>query len=374
MRADQCFNTLPLFEFTHLLNMSDRAGMFQHAKFSLPDYFHGYCTDDNARALILTIKLEQLGIVTPELKRIASNCLAFLYYGLNRDSKRFKNFMDFKREWLEEQGSEDCHGRALWALGYVVSTSAQKSLKNVASLLLKDATLSLLSLTSPRAWAFSLLGVYELLESTYRGDHEMEQIRDELVMRLMGCYERCADEKWCWFENVCTYSNAKLPHALILCGFQSGREEVVNAGLKTLKWLLEVQTAKEGFFTPVGCNGFYPRKSLRAQFDQQPVEAACMVSACSDAFRVTGERWWLLKAADVFQWFTGKNQLGVSLYDSSNGGCFDALTKEGLNYNQGAESTLSFLLSLAEMYHLRQEALTAASGATEDRLLTTGGG
>jgi hypothetical protein len=212
---------------------------------------------------------------------------------------------------------------------------------------------------SPRAWAFSLLGIHEYLQRL-SGDRFAHQMRDSLTARLMGLFDRTARPDWPWFEDVLSYDNAKLAHALILTGKATGQAPVFERGLQALRWLVEVQTAESGDFRPVGSNGFYPRDGVRANFDQQPIEAHSMVSACLEAYRATSDPRWYGHAQHAFDWFLGWNDLGLELYSPTTGGCRDALHVDRVNQNQGAESTLAFLLGLAEM-RLTQNVVTVFS-------------
>jgi hypothetical protein len=211
--------------------------------------------------------------------------------------------------------------------------------------------------TSPRAWAFSLLGIHEYLQRL-SGDRFANQIRETLTARLMELFGRAAQPDWPWFEEVLSYDNAKLAHALILSGRATSQTPVLERGLQTLRWLAETQMADSGDFRPIGSNGFYRRGGTRATFDQQPIEAHSMVSACLEAYRATSDMWWYEEAQRTFDWFLGWNDLGLELYSPNTGGCRDALHVDRVNQNQGAESTLAFLLSLAEM-QLMQNTVTA---------------
>jgi hypothetical protein len=206
--------------------------------------------------------------------------------------------------------------------------------------------------SSPRAWAFSLLGIHEYLQRL-NGDRFAHQMRDSLTTRLMELFSRTALPDWPWFEDVLSYDNAKLAHALILSGRATGQAPVLERGLQALRWLVEVQTAESGDFRTIGSNGFYPRGGTRANFDQQPIEAHSMLSACLEAYRTTSDTWWYTQAQRTFDWFLGWNDLGLELYSPTTGGCRDALHVDRVNQNQGAESTLAFLLSLAEMQLMR---------------------
>lgn len=348
---------LPDIRLDHLIRMSDSTGIFQHAKFSIPNFAEGYCTDDNARALLLTILLDELGYQHKQLRQLTSGYAAFLNYAFDAVKKRFRNFMAFDRTWLEEVGSDDSQGRAIWALGACVGRSKQRDLQMWAAQLLEQAFPMVSELKHPRSWAFALLGIHEYFRRL-SGDRFVDQLRDELTYKLIEVYEKNATEDWPWFEKRLTYDNAKLPHALILSGRWGNDGRAFDIGLRSLRWLTEIQTAEAGHFRPIGNDGFYPYGGKRATFDQQPLEAAAMVSACLEAYLDTRDTFWFDEAKKAFEWFLGKNDLGLAVYDSKTGGCHDAVHSDRLNQNQGAESTLSFLLSLAEL-HIVENTLTA---------------
>ena len=282
------------------------------------------------------------------MRSLATTYLAFLHHSFNSETKRFHNHMSFDRRWLDDCGSEDCHGRVLWALGVGVGRSPLRSFQMMSGQLFTLALPVVTGFTSPRAWAFSLLGIDEYLKRL-NGDTLVSQMRDVLTDRLMGLYEKNANSEWCWFEESLSYDNAKLAHALIVSGNATGRADVTETGLRALRWLNEIQITAQNHFRPIGSNGFYKRGGPRADFDQQPIEAHAMVSACLEAYRITMDEWWYEQAQRAFDWFVGWNDLGLDLYSSENGGCRDGLHSDRVNGNQGAESTLAFLLSLVDM-------------------------
>jgi len=348
---------LPELKLDHLFRMSDSTGIFQHASFTVPNFAEGYCADDNARALVLALMLQKLGHDSPRLGALAATYAAFLNHAFDRQKRRFRNFMSFDRRWLEEVGSEDCHGRALWALGLCVAEAGQDSFQMLAAQLFEQALPEAVELTSPRAWAFTLLGIDEYLRRL-SGDRRANQIRELLTAKLMQRYADAADEDWQWFEETVTYANARLPHALILSGRCMNNTPMLETGLTTLRWLVKLQTSDAGSFRPVGSNGFYPRGREPALFDQQPIEAQATVSACVEAYHATTDVFWSMEARRAFEWFLGRNDLGLALYDAGTGGCRDGLHVDRVSYNEGAESTLAFLLALAEMQTL-QNTLTS---------------
>ncbi len=348
---------LPEMKLDHLFRMSDSTGIFQHASFTVPNFAEGYCTDDNARALVLAVMLQQLGQGSPRLSEQAAAYAAFLNHAFDRGCGRFRNFMSFDRHWLEDVGSEDCQGHALWALGLCVSQAGQGSFQMLAAQLFEQALPVAAGFTSPRAWAFTLLGIDEYL-CRLSGDRRANQIRESLTAKLMQRYADAATEDWHWFEEMVSYTNAKLPHALILSGRCMNDAAMLETGLKSLRWLVKIQTSDAGSFRPIGSNGFYPRGKERALFDQQPIEAQATVSACIEAYHATGDMVWVAEARRAFEWFLGRNDLGLALYDPGTGGCRDGLHVDRVSENQGAESTLGFLLALAKMQAL-QNTLTS---------------
>ncbi len=339
---------LPAIAIDHVLRLSDSTGIMQHAIHSFPDFHHGYCTDDNSRALILTVLLENLEVEAPHLKRLSEVYASAMQYAYNPDLKRFRNFMSFDRRWLEDAGSEDSHGRALWALGTCVGRSQNRHLQAWASQLFDRALPTIADTTSPRAWAFTLLAIYEYFRR-FNGDRGAAQMRDTLTKRLIELFEVNASEDWPWFENTLSYANASLPHVLILSGRWADNPRAFEIGLKALRWLVSVQKSPLGNFRPIGSNGFYVRGGKPAEYDQQPIEAHCTISACLEAYRSTNDATWHEEARLAFEWFLGRNDLGLPLYDPTTGGCCDGLHVDRVNLNQGAESTLAYLMALSEM-------------------------
>jgi glycosyltransferase involved in cell wall biosynthesis len=339
---------LPPLKLDHLHLMTDETGMLQHASFTVPNYREGYSIDDNARALIVSTHLEELG--SGEAFKLASRYLAFIGYAFNTETGRFRNFMDYQRNWLEENGSDDSHGRTLWALGTVLGRSNTSALQSMAGWVFEQALPAILKTTSPRAWAFALIGIHEYLRR-FEGDRRANQVRDELAGRLLTLYKNSRSDEWYWYEAGLTYCNAVLPQALLMCGQWIPDNAMTEAGLESLHWLADLQRADAagGHFVPIGSNGFYQRGSERARFDQQPVEAQTMASACLEAYRNTGDKRWHKEARRAFEWFLGRNDLNLPVYDPTTGGCRDGLHPDRPNENQGAESTLAFLQTLLEL-------------------------
>jgi glycosyltransferase involved in cell wall biosynthesis len=359
LNAERTLDRLPSFKLDHLYRMTDHTGLLQHAVFSVPNYGEGYATDDNARALIVAMLMEELGMTAlSESANLASRYLAFLWHAFNPATGRFRNFLSYERQWLEATGSEDSHGRALWGLGTVLGRSKSADLRGTAGRLFESALPAVLSFRSPRAMAFSALGLQEYLNG-FPGDRAAMQTMDELSHRLLDTYASNHSTGWHWFEDVLAYSNARLPQALIACAVRTADKVMLAAGLESLGWIVTMQRCDtKGHFVPIGSQGFHRKGGEKARFDQQPVEAGATVSACLEAFRATTDDRWLKEAWSAFNWFLGDNDLQIVLYDSSTGGCRDGLHPDRVNENQGAESTLSFLMALLEMRLLEDAELS----------------
>lgn len=357
---------LPELSLRHVETLTDDTGILQHAAFSVPRYEDGYCIDDNARALLLTSLLDETGAVEPDLgRRLSTRYLAFVRHAFNPETSRFRNFMSYSRTWDEVVGSEDSHARTLWALGTWVGRARDAGRKSLAGQLFHDGLPVTPHFTSPRAWAFALLGIAEYMRA-YEGDREVESIQRALVTQLLSTFSRSFAQDWPWCEARLTYDNARLPQALIVSGRSLGDGELLRSGLDALTWLSRVQQSESGTFSPIGSNGFYQRGEDKAQFDQQPIEACATVSACLDAWRATGDESWAHEMWRAFRWFLGENDLNSSLYDPVTRGCRDGLHPERANENQGAESTLSFLLALVDMRALTAEMRILEAGTQPD--------
>ncbi len=339
--------TLPDLHESHFLSMCDDTGLFQHAIHSVPDRHHGYCIDDNARALLLSCML--CGAQEEEFHdALSARFAAFVQHAFNPDNSRFRNFMGYDRRWLEECGSEDSHGRTLWALGTCAREDADTARRRWAADLFAKALEITGTFTSPRAWAFTLLG----LEAHCVGP-VAEHLRTHLADRLLSLLIATERRDWVWFEDTLAYDNARLPQALIATGRRTKSRAFTDAGLRSLRWLAEVQSSPKGIFRPVGSQSFGRSYSPPLAFDQQPLEAAAMISACLAAQSAeTGEYDWLTPALAAFHWFTGSNDLGLPLVDVKTGRCRDGLHPDRINENCGGESVLAYLMSLVEIRQL----------------------
>jgi glycosyltransferase involved in cell wall biosynthesis len=354
---------LPELNLEHLRLMTDRTGILQHAAFDVPRYDDGYCLDDNARALLATALIDDAGSEeVRSVRALASRYLAFVQYAFNEERGRFRNFMSYARHWTEDMGSEDSHGRAVWALGTVVGRCEDPGKASLAGELFHAALPAVSTFTSPRAWASTLLGIDEYLHA-FQGESTVQLLRTKLAERLLGLFRTTSTPEWPWFEDGVTYDNARLSQALIVSGSRMEHREMKDAGLRSLEWLVAIQRSELGEFAPIGSNGFYRRTGPKAAYDQQPLEACAMIAACLAAERACGDVRWTEDARRTFRWVLGQNHLQKPLYDAATGGCRDGLHADRINENQGAESTLSFLLALLEMRSAERRSIESVGSA-----------
>jgi glycosyltransferase involved in cell wall biosynthesis len=337
-------HAIPEMRMGHFLSLCDSTGMLQHAVRSVPDRAHGYCIDDNARALLFASALRN----SAETNEITARFAAFIQHAWNPDTQRFRNFMSYERRWLEESGSEDSHGRTLWALAECARNDSDSSRRKWAAALFKTALPAVEQFSSPRAWAFTLLGLdtYCALEVA---DTSASGMRKLLADRLMALFLASQRKDWSWFEDVLAYDNARLSQALIQTGLATRTPRYVEIGLRSLRWLMSLQTTATGYFRPVGSKSFGKIRQKPAAFDQQPVEACATISACLAAWRADNDAEWLAGATRAFGWFLGENDLQTALIDPNTGSCSDGLHPDRPNENKGAESVLSYLLGLLEI-------------------------
>jgi hypothetical protein len=334
----------------HFLSMCDDTGLIQHAIHSVPDRSHGYCVDDNARALLLACALNNPG-EEPLSDVLTSRFAAFVQHAWNPDTGQFRNFMGFNRSWLEDRGSEDSHGRTLWALGEAARADASLPRRRWATALFAQALPVAESFGSPRAWAFTLLGL-DAYCAVAPDDLHAAGVRLSLAERLISCLASVETPDWVWFEEGLAYDNARLSQALMLTGMATQATEYVDAGLRSLRWLMTQQTAAAGHFRPVGTAGFGESRQRPRSFDQQPVEATATIAACLTAWRAEGDAEWKAMANRAFAWFLGGNDLSVALVDPHTGSCRDGLHPDRANENRGGESVVCYLLGFAEMRQL----------------------
>ncbi len=326
-----------------MLRLTDDTGILQHASYSIPDRDHGYCVDDNARALIAACWGAALGGGEELVARVPVY-LSFLQHAFNRANGCFRNFMSFDRQWLEEAGSEDSHGRSLWGLAVASASAPLSSQRALASALFRDGLAVSDRFSSPRARAFAMLG----LDSYLGAYQDTGGIQATLERHAAWLHDRFAcndDPGWLWCEHSVTYANAVLPLGVLVAGCRLGDQRLVETAISALRWLLDQQMVMEGHLSIIGNDGWMTRDGHRARFDQQPIDAAALTLACAEAYRCTSDPVWIEDLYRCLAWFTGHNDLGLPLLDRETGGCCDGLQAGGVNANQGAESTLVWILA-----------------------------
>lgn len=326
------------FDDAHIFRMTDDTGMFQHTRYNVPDLDKGYTTDDNARALIMAVMLYEKKPKSKYL-RLIYRYLAFILYAQNKNG-HFRNFMTYGRQFTETEGSEECFGRCLWALGYTLASPVMPSG-------VRDACNSAISLALPlisslkflrgQAYALIGLGFIDRMES------------DSLILKLADTiavhFEQCTEEKdWCWFEESLTYDNAVLPWAMFVAAKKTGYERFLYIARESITFL-DQDAFRDDFFRPVGCRGWWIRGTEPALYDQQPVEASMSTLAHLVAYEVTGDEAMLELARRSFAWYSGENSCHESLINTETGGCYDGIMADGLNRNQGAESIVGYCIA-----------------------------
>ena len=320
-----------------LLRICDDTGIIQHSIHNVPDRAHGYCVDDNARALML---MNRLG----GNDRLTTIFAAFVQNAWNADRNEFRNFMGFARNWLEDVGSEDSCGRTIWALGATAKEGRTSALRRWARGLFEQTAASALTFRSPRATAFAMLGADYLL-TTDADDEIAIKILERGADRLMTHYAAVRTLDWCWFETSLAYDNPRLPEAMLRAGARLGRADVIECGIETLRWISHKQIAPAGHFRPVGSGSFGHILEQPQPFDQQPVEIWAAIDGASAGYDVTGDRIWFKHATRAFNWFSGANDRAVAVGDPVSGTCRDGINPRGLNLNEGAESVLAYQLA-----------------------------
>lgn len=344
---------LPEINLNHFRIITDDTGIFQHCTMNIPNREHGYTTDDNARALIVAIKNWNL-LKNDEMLRYITIYLSFLLHAYDDNSENVRNFMNYQREWIDTKLSEDTAGRMIWALGYTLKHAPSTSTHILALNLFKKIIAHVLHFTSPRAWALIVTGsIYYL--SVYPGDLEIKNIAATLSKRISDQFKVNMDKDWVWLENSVAYENARIPQALISFGGFYNDRQMLNLGLDALKWIVKIQTdEKNNKFSLVGNKGWLIRNGKKAKFDQQPVEIAALIDAAYEAYLYSNEKYYEDIVEMGIDWFLGNNDIGGNVYDFSSGGSRDGIHSLGVNLNEGAESTLSWLLSLHRLYEIHQ--------------------
>ena len=342
--------SLPEVRLDHMFLLTDDTGMLQHAVYSTPDRNHGYCTDDNARALLaatMSYRLLSDATVLPYLERY----LSFVVHAWNDELKRFRNFMSYDRRWLDQEGTEDSLARVIWALGYLTTHPPAEQDLSLAGELFHKAVDSTRSVAHPRAQALCIIGFSYYLRR-FEGATQIRERMRAMADALFARYEQYRSDDWEWCDGHLTYNSGRMPQALLLAGQALGEQRFVDCGMRSLQWLLKIHTTPSGAISLVGNRGWWPKGGERAEFDQQPIDAAALVGACKSAYKVTGEQKWLAQMRLCFEWFLGRNILETPLVDFKTRGCCDGLNADGVNRNQGAESTLSWILSLLIMHEM----------------------
>lgn len=331
---------MPEFSLNYVKRLTDRTGIIQHSKYGVPNWKEGYCIDDNARALILAVMACKLNY--EDAYEMLPTYLSYLHY-MQNDSGSFRNFLSYQREYLDEVGSEDAFGRTIWALGYLVNNAPSHSYSKFGEELFLNAAAHFRGLTYLRAISNTIIGICYYLK-THPSDNEMLATLDHLTRRLTDAYKSCKGENWNWFENYLTYDNAFLPLSLLHSAEITGKQEVLNIAIESMNFL-EGLTLDPKYFSPVGNIGWHFRDGEKPQYDQQAVDAMAMALMYGQAYQMTNDYQYLKKMFSVYSWFLGENALFAPLYDSETKGCSDGLQHRGINNNQGAESTLAYLIT-----------------------------
>jgi hypothetical protein len=331
--------------------MTDYTGLLQHSTFSVPNYHSGYSADDNARALIVALKIHRM-YPRIEVRDLAKTYLRFLQFVQKRDGT-FHNYIGFDRRVKDRVASWDCYGRIMWACGYTMDATLDGNIKPVAKQIYDDASRHIEELHDLRSLAFTVLGTRHYHDAYPKQQDLLEKI-ELMARRIYENYVRNAQEGWKWFEEKITYCNARLPQAMMVAFEKTGKTEFLDVGKESFEFLCE-KTILGGIFVPIGQKRWYVRGGRRAMYDQQPIEASSMIEAAVEAFGLAREKKYAKIAKTCFEWFNGKNTKGIRLYDSETGGCFDGITAHGVNMNQGAESTVAYLAARLAMEELARK-------------------
>ena len=335
---------LPEPSLDHLAKLTDDTGIYQHAKYAIPNREFGYCTDDNARALIAMVEY-YAQYPEPQALKLLDTYLSFMMYS-QREDGTVRNFMDFDRKWWANEPAHDAFGRLLWAFGTAMAKSPTPEYLSIAKDCF-DKSVEHVQKQLPRGMAYSIFGMSDYLKQ-FPGASDIKRQLELAADGLVAQYQENAYPDWQWFEDILTYDNAVMPHALFVAGLTFDNKKYKAVALESCEFLL-ANTFKGDHFSFIGCNGWYERGGKRATFDQQPLEAASTVMMLGAAYDATGDKKFLKLQRKAFDWFLGANDLSIPLYDFRTKGCNDGLMGDGVNANQGAESTLSYFLSLLAM-------------------------
>lgn len=345
---------LPEINFDHLKKLTDSTGIFQHANYTIANRNEGYCTDDNVRALMTTI-MNKFILDDDSLDWYIYRYMTFVHHSFNAEKGLFRNFMSYDRRWLEESGSEDCNGRVIYALGYIIKNIDNNSILAIVKSLFDQSIKNMGSFRSPRTMAYIIMGCIFYLKR-FAGAREVKKICKTFCDRLLDDYNNTSNPDWLWFEEYLTYDNARLPQALLMAGNFLGSKAYISAGMESLKWLYDsLYDPEKNCLSLVGNDGWFVKGKTKAKYDQQPIEIPAMIDACYQAFRINADAEWINRLSISFSWFLGNNDRQEPLCDLISGGCFDGLNPAMINQNQGAESTICWLHSLLRMMIIRQE-------------------
>lgn len=342
---------LPPFSLDHIKRLTDDTGIIQHANFGIPNLKEGYCLDDNARALVMVLmayrqKKDKLAL------DLAPVYLSYIHYMQNTDGT-FRNFLSFNRNFMDEQGSEDSFGRAIWALGYLLGNSPNDAYYQTGKFIFFKAYPNFEKLQSIRATANTMLGIsYYLTRNP--SDESMAACLRKLAGKLTGEYEKCSTPDWKWFEPLLAYDNGMFPLALLHSAAILHDDKILKVAMESMNFLTE-NTLKEGYLSIIGNENWYKKGEKRSRFAQQPVDALAMVLMYYQAFILTRNKEYLTKLFTCFMWFLGENDLRMNLFDFETNGCCDGLESYGVNRNQGAESSLAYLISHLIVLHAFEE-------------------
>ena len=332
-----------------MISLTDDTGLVQHAKYSIPNRKEGYTTDDNARAFITCVQ-HATGHGNDQIKSLTERYLSFLLH-MQRPNGFFHNLLSYNREYLDQRGSEDSHGRALWAAGVGTLLGLTEDMRATAKEIFDRSPPHSYNFRSLRGKAFTILGLCSYHEA-FPDDPNVLPAIESLRHHLIACYMSEASSDWHWFEPYLTYENARLCHALFRAYEVLGGKESLKIAIEALDFLIEVQTVRS-IFIPIGNDGWSQKGGERPIYDQQPIEASSAVEASVQAYMITHKRRYLDFTVSAFNWFLGKNTQKVLVYQSENGACYDGISANGLNMNQGAEATVSFLLARLAMERIK---------------------
>mgnify|MGYP000862958316 CR=1 FL=1 len=332
---------LPSVDLSYLRSITDCTGIIQHGVHGVPNRKLGYTTDDNCRALIVAAKQYERTGDRADLD-LALTYLSFVHYAESPDHT-FRNVMTYQREFLDDAGTEDCYGRTMWACGYTVSSGLPENVRIVAQKIFDAAVIWAGDLSSPRARAYTMLGMCHYLKTTEDSMDLQDKIH-ALADSLTGLLRTASDKDWHWYEPYMTYGNAILPSGMFVAAEVTGKKTYLNAAISTTDFLTEV-LFPNGYLDIVGNNGWYIKDRAKAIWDQQTIDAGYTVCLYVQAYRITRNKAYADLARCAYEWFFGKNRREIYVYDPVSKGCYDAVCEHGVNLNQGAESCISFLLA-----------------------------